>query len=650
MDKALKDLVKISNAVGKDISLVQAGSGNTSAKTADGKYMYIKASGMPIKDMDENKGWRKVDVNMFLSVLDDDSLTKLDADAREAEIIKRSMLCCVDNVNTDARPSVEINLHAMLDKYVVHIHPDSVGVYVNAKNGKAEIGKLFKNEKLPPLWIPYAAPGYTLAKKTAGLVKLYQKQFGAKPGIIFLQKHGLLISAKTSQECLRLVKKVIKICSSKLKPLQLAKPRPVKADLIRDIKLSIRKAIFDSTGRYLPIQYFCDDIIAGFLRKRNAEKILSPLSMTPDEMVYTNGPAMWIERADPQIITKKLDLQVKKWKNAPKAFLVKNVGLFIASSRETANIIRDIIYSAFFIRSNALVLGRFNGLNKGQQQFRETEALNQPITNSQDEGQFKGRIAVVTGAGSGLGKSIAVELARAGAIVGLVDIDKKSAQQTEQIIRGEVPNGSDLVIPCNVTSETDVDKAFKSLIDEYGGLDILVNAAGVAPAYPLVEFPVKKWRQALEINLTGYFLIARAAAEIMIRQKMGGSIINISSKTGIDPSIDNSAYNVAKAGQLHLARGWAMELGKHNIRVNSICPGNVFEGSQIWNPQYIKICAKKYGIKPEEVIPFYTNKTMLKKEIKGRDIADAVMFLASDNASRITAQTLVVDGGQAIVR
>jgi NAD(P)-dependent dehydrogenase (short-subunit alcohol dehydrogenase family) len=235
-------------------------------------------------------------------------------------------------------------------------------------------------------------------------------------------------------------------------------------------------------------------------------------------------------------------------------------------------------------------------------------------------------------------------------MVGVFDIDTKTADQTVSIIKKELPNSCAITVYCNVTDETCVDDAFDALLSKWGGVDVLVNAAGVAPAYPLADLPVDKWRFALEVNLTGYFLMARAAARIMIRQKMGGSIINISSKTGIEASKDNTPYNATKAAELHMARGWAIELGQHNIRVNSVCPGNVFEGSQIWNPQYIKACARKYGINPDEVIPYYVNKTMLKREIKGQDIADAVVFLASDKARMITAQTLVADAGQAIVR
>lgn len=207
-----------------------------------------------------------------------------------------------------------------------------------------------------------------------------------------------------------------------------------------------------------------------------------------------------------------------------------------------------------------------------------------------------------------------------------------------------------MLIGCDVTNESNVRESFEALLNNWGGLDILVNAAGVAPAYPLVDMPVDKWRSALEVNLTGYFLMGREAARIMIQQGMGGSIINISSKSGLEASKDNTAYNATKAGEIHMARGWALELGEYGIRVNCLAPGNVFEGSRIWNPEYIRACARKYGIKPEEVIPYYVSKTALNREIKGEDIADSVVFLCSDRARTITGQTLVADSGQVMVR
>jgi len=260
-----------------------------------------------------------------------------------------------------------------------------------------------------------------------------------------------------------------------------------------------------------------------------------------------------------------------------------------------------------------------------------------------------GRAALVTGAGSGLGRGIAEGLVRAGAKVALVDIDLAAAQETCAGL-GPLGRKACLCAQADVTDETQVAGAFRRAVDRFGRLDICVPAAGIAPAFPLVDFPVGPWRKALEINLTGYFLAAREAARIMIRQGRGGSIVLVSSKSGLEASKANSAYNATKAGEIHLARGWALELGPYGIRVNAVAPGNVFKGSRIWNPEYIKTCARKRGIKPSEVIPYYVGLTALGIEIQPEDVAGIVVWLASDAARVITGQVIVCDAGQVFVR
>jgi len=261
-----------------------------------------------------------------------------------------------------------------------------------------------------------------------------------------------------------------------------------------------------------------------------------------------------------------------------------------------------------------------------------------------------GKVALVTGAGSGLGRGIAEGLARAGARVGLLDIDPAALEETAAAIAKVAGAGACHTVKADVTDEAQVAKAFRQVADALGGLDICVPAAGIAPAFPLVDFPVGPWRQALDVNLTGYFLAAREAARIMTRQGRGGSIILVSSKSGLDASKANSAYNATKAGEIHLARGWALELGAAGIRVNAVAPGNVFKGSKIWNEEYIKTCAKKRGLKPEEVIPYYVGLTALGIEIRPEDVANAVAWLASDFARTITGQVIVCDAGQVFVR
>ena len=644
MNKELIELIKISKAVGKDNSFVQGGGGNTSVKTRDGRYMYIKASGTALKDMDEQKGWRRLKLGSVLAIVKDKSITRLKPVDRENEGVNQLNLTCSDSVKTGSRPSVESHFHALLDRCVVHLHPVAVGAYVSAKNGKKELEKLFKNEKFPPLWMPYTDPGYTLAIKVAGAVESYRNQYGRKPVIIFLEKHGVIVAGKSPVVTLRLVRRVINICNAKLKKQKSAPLKAVKQKDIIDARCAIRRAFLEVTGRHVIVRHFINNDIAKFLTRRDAKKLASLPALTPDELVYANGPAVWLE---------KLNQETLKGEKISVSFLVRGLGLFVAGSEESIGAAKDVIIASLLVRGFAANLGGINPLNRRQRQFIiqwEAESFRQKLVEGAGNRELQGRIAVITGAGSGLGRSIAIGLARSGAYVALVDIDKKAIEETRGIIRKELLRSSTMTVYCDITREKDVDKAFDSILHKWGGVDILVNAAGIAPAYSLIDLPVARWRCALEVNLTGYFLMAQAAARIMIKQAMAGNIINISSKSGLEASRNNTPYNATKAGEIHMARGWALELGKYGIRVNSIAPGNVFEGSKIWNPKYIRVCAKKYKIKPEEVIPYYVNMTALKREITGQDVADTVIFLCSEKARTITGQTLVPDSGQVMVR
>jgi len=258
---------------------------------------------------------------------------------------------------------------------------------------------------------------------------------------------------------------------------------------------------------------------------------------------------------------------------------------------------------------------------------------------------LEGKVAVVTGGASGIGRGIVRGLAEADANVAIADINSEGAEKlAREIAAAGLPRA--LGVEVDVTDESSVDAMVARVMKEFGRLDILVNNAGIAPTGALVDFPTDRWEQALAINLTGYFLCARAVTRVLVKQGQGGHIINISSKTGVRGSAEHSAYNATKFGAIGLAQGWAQELAKYNIRVNSVLPGNVIRGSGIWNEEYVKALARKKGIKPEEVEEYYNRQVPLGRQCEPEDVANTVIYLVSDLASYVTGCSHLVDGGQ----
>jgi NAD(P)-dependent dehydrogenase (short-subunit alcohol dehydrogenase family) len=475
---------------------------------------------------------------------------------------------------------VESHLHALLGRCVVHLHPVAVGAYVCAKRGREALEALFAGDDPPPVWVPYTNPGYLLARKVSRVIDSYRRRYGAAPRVMFLQKHGLLVTAEEPEEVLALVRRVIETCSAGLPPRGAVRPAAPAAQDITAAQRAVRRAVWEATGQHTAVRQFLDDDLAWFLAHPEAARLASLPPLTPDELAYGGNSALWVDQADASAIARRLKRQMARGERPSASFLMKDVGLLVSGTDRTIPIIRDVVTAALLVRGYATAAGGPNPLTKAQRAFVarwEGERYRRELATGAQEGELCGYIALVTGAGSGLGRSIAIGLGRAGALVALVDIDVAGAEQTRD-------------------------------------------------------------------------LIAREAARIMIEQGMGGSIINLSSKSGLQASRDNTAYNATKAAEIHMARGWALELGEHGIRVNSVAPGNVFEGSKIWNEEYIRACARKYGIRPEQVIPYYINMTALKRDIKGQDVADAVVFLCSERARTITGQTLVPDGGQVMVR
>ena len=226
-----------------------------------------------------------------------------------------------------------------------------------------------------------------LAKKIEKLVAGYKTEFKRQPSILFLENHGLFVTSNNANTALRTVRRVIRTCNSKLIQPKDVKIKPVDKKIINDIKLSIRKAVFQITAEYPTVTYFCDNEIIYFWRLKNAAKVLAAPALTPDELIYSNGAAMWVKKCDTESITKQIKSRIKTGQRIPAAFLVKGVGLFVAGKKKVAQTVRDIAASFFFIRNNAYHLGGIRTLNKRQQHFInnwESEAFRKKLAINSD--------------------------------------------------------------------------------------------------------------------------------------------------------------------------------------------------------------------------------------------------------------------------
>ena len=251
---------------------------------------------------------------------------------------------------------------------------------------------------------------------------------------------------------------------------------------------------------------------------------------------------------------------------------------------------------------------------------------------------LKGQTAIITGGGQGLGEALAQRLDREGLNVVIGDINYEAAEKTASSLNNAI------AVQVDVSDEKQVNQMVDIAVDKFGRLDLLVSNAAILIAKPITEYPVEQWRKMMEINLIGYFISAKAAARVMIPNR-SGNIIQINSKSGKRGSYKNSAYAASKFGGIGLTQSLALELAEFGIRVNAICPGNLLD-SPLWTESLFKQYAKNQGITEEQVRQKYLDQVPLGRSCQYEDVANAMVFLASENSSYMTGQALNVTGGQ----
>src|SRR5690606_24274387 len=332
---------------------------------------------------------------------------------------------------------------------------------------------------------------------------------------------------------------------------------------------------------------------------------------------------------------------------APRVILITGVGMInTGKSSSLEKVSGELYHRAIAVMQGASVLGNFVSLNEKESFDIEYWPLElYKLSLAPKEAEFSRKVAFITGGAGGIGSATCKRLADEGAHVIVTDLNLEGAERVAAEINQQYGDGRAKALKMDVSSEEQVQEAYKQAVLTYGGIDIIVNNAGLATSSPFEDTSLKEWELNMNVLGKGYFLVAREGFKLMKNQNNGGNMVFIGSKNSIYAGKNASAYSAAKALEVHLARCIATEGGQYGIRVNSVLPDAVLQGSAIWDSNWREERAQAYGIHPDQLEEHYRKRTTLQVNIFPEDIAESVAFLASSKAEKTTGCMITVDGG-----
>ena len=662
-----------SNILGADLRITNYGGGNTSCKTIETdpltgeevEVMWIKGSGGDIGTL----------TRLGIAGLYTERLRALKNVYRglehEDEMVGLFYHTLYD---LDSRaPSIDTPLHGLLPfRHIDHLHPDALIAIAAAEDGEAITREIWGDTMG---WVPWQRPGFDLGLQL-------EQCLAENPGIrgIVLGSHGLFTWGDTSYECYMNSLEVIEMASAYIAARE-GKDRPVfggqrieslapedrsrqaarLAPVLRGLCSSERRMIghFTDDARVLqfinsedldrlaPLGTSCPD---HFLRTKIKPLVL-PLNPEAD---LTDIDAI-IEQLTPAFEQYRQDYkeyyETHKRPNSPAirdpnpvVLLYPGVGMFTFSKdKQTARVASEFYVNAINVMRGSEAISSYTALPRQEAFDIEYWLLEEAkLQRRPPEKTLSRRVAIITGAGGGIGRAIADKLAAEGACVVLTDIDVGRLEEAHQSYRRD----QSTYAVCDVTDPDSVRAAFDAAALAFGGVDIVVHSAGLAISKPLGDTTLRDWDLLHQVLVRGQFLMAQAGAAVMQQQGLGGDIINIASKNGLVSGPNNVGYGTAKAAQQHMTRLLAAELAQDGIRVNTVNPDGVIVGSKIWEGAWAEGRAKAYGISVEELPAFYAKRNLLNQIILPEDIAKGV-FAFVGILDKSTGNTLNVDGGMA---
>jgi rhamnulose-1-phosphate aldolase/alcohol dehydrogenase len=662
-DDALGQVLLASHLLGADRAVANFGGGNTSAKgtTTDHvgrtvEAMWVKGSGSDLASM-QAKDFTPLRIAETLPLLEREEMSDEDMVAHLAR-------CQIDPAAP--RSSIETLLHAFIPAaHVHHTHPDGINVLAGTRDGHRLVAECFGEDAA---WIPYIRPGFTLAKQVGLSVR-----DNPNLKLVVLAKHGLVVWGDTAEEAykrtIEVINQAVDFVNTKTSGKErfdgaLDAPGVDHDGVLLELLPALRGAV--SSERHKVLITDTSPRVLEFVSSKAAPELTDIGAACPDHLVHTKRVPMWVPfdpaSEDAETLRGRVRELASRYRDDYRAYLdehadestvpadpdaravlIQHVGLVgVGSTVKNASLSRDLYHRAIEVMAGAHALGGFTSLTAAESFAVEYWPLElYKLSLAPPPGELQGQVALVTGAAGGIGRAIVDTLAAAGADVVGFDLDGAGAAEATEPYGGIGVTG-------DVTSEDAVRAAFEAAVREFGGVDIVVSNAGVASSAPLEGTSLAEWNRNQSILVTGYFLVSRAAFTILREQGTGGSIVFVASKNALVAGKNAAAYSAAKAAELHLARCLAEEGGSAGIRVNSVNPDAVLQGSRIWASSWREERAAAYGIDPDELEEHYRQRTTLGVNVFPEDIAATVLHFASEHRSgKSTGNVLNVDGGVA---
>jgi rhamnulose-1-phosphate aldolase/alcohol dehydrogenase len=647
----LQDLVDQSRLVGAREDLVLWGGGNNSLKSQATdllgqpiEVMYIKSSGSDMKSIVPAQ-FPAVRLDYIAP------LRQRQEEMTDEEMVDYLARCLVDPAS--ARPSIETLLHAFLPAVaVLHTHADAILALTNTRGREETVRACFGDSVVT---VPYRRPGFRLSQEVA-------EAFREDAEGIVLMNHGLITWGATAQEAydrhIALVTKAEAFLEVRSQRSEGRSELPAAPTSAFSPQPSAFIAALQIRGALRGILEFDDsDEVLRFLARDDAERITQVGAATPDHLLHTKRYPLFVNGA----LRAALERHVARYRGNydahptgfamldpnPRIVLMPGVGMWTAGKdARAARIVRDIYRHTMRIIEGAEAAGGYETLNDDNAFHAEYWPLElYKLTLLPKEKELSGKVAIVTGAASGIGRAVAERFAEEGAHVVVSDIDEALA--------GEVANGivkknglrRAIAVQLDVSDEADVERAFEATIRAYGGVDVVVSNAGISSFGSLDVLETADWDRAFAVNARGHFLVARAALRAMKAQGTGGSIVFNASKNVTAPGKEFGAYSVSKAAEAQLCKIVALEGGEFGIRANMLNPDAIFGNSRFWSEEMRAMRATAYNIATEDLPAYYRNRTLLKTEVTAADVAEAALFLAGPRSSKTTGTMLPVDGG-----